>query len=97
VLRAIGADRRWISRAVHWQATLLTALPLLFGIPIGLAVGSVVFRAFADRVGALNDPSIPLLLLFAMALALIAIANLAALVPARRARRLPAAQLLQAE
>ena len=53
VLRAIGADRHWISSAVHWQATLLTALPLLFGIPAGLVVGSVVFRAFADRVGAL--------------------------------------------
>jgi ABC-type lipoprotein release transport system permease subunit len=97
VLRAIGADRHWISRAVHWQATLLTALPLIFGIPAGLAVGSVVFRVFADRVGAFPDPSIPVLLLASMTLALLVIANLTAIVPARRARRVPAAQLLQAE
>ena len=97
VLRAIGADRHWISSAVHWQATLLTALPLLFGIPAGLVVGSVVFRAFADRVGALPDPSIPLLLLAGMTLVLLVIANLTAIVPARRARRVPTAQLLQAE
>jgi cell division protein FtsX len=97
VLRAFGADRRWIARTVHWQATVLTVLPLVFGIPIGVVAGSFVFRAFVARIGARPDPAIPLLLLFAMAVVLVAVANLAAIVPARRARRLSTAELLQAE
>ena len=36
VLRALGADRRWVARTVHWQATVLTVLPLIVGIPIGV-------------------------------------------------------------
>jgi hypothetical protein len=97
VLRALGADRRWVARTVHWQATVLTVVPLVVAIPLGLLAGAVVYRAFVDRIGALPDPSLPGLLLAAMVLALVVIANLAALWPARRARRLPAATLLQSE
>ena len=28
ILRSIGADRGWIARAVHWQATTFTLLPV---------------------------------------------------------------------
>ena len=35
ILRSLGADRGWITRAVHWQATLLTALPVVIGVPAG--------------------------------------------------------------
>jgi ABC-type antimicrobial peptide transport system permease subunit len=97
VLRALGADRRWVARTVHWQATVLTVLPLALGIPIGVIAGSFVFRAFVARIGAVPDPARPLLLLLGMALALVVVANVAAIVPARRARRLSTAALLQAE
>jgi FtsX-like permease family len=97
VLRALGADRRWIGHAVHWQATVLTALPLLLGVPLGVIAGSVVFRAFADRIGALPDPALPIALLVTTALGLLAFGNLTAVVPTRRARRLPAAQTLREE
>ena len=97
VLRALGADRRWVARTVHWQATVLTVLPLIVGIPIGVVAGSFVFRAFVARIGAIPDPAIPILLLLGLALALVAVANIAAIVPARRARRLSTAALLQAE
>jgi putative ABC transport system permease protein len=97
VLRALGADRRWVARTVHWQATVLTVLPLVFGIPVGIVVGSFVFRAFVARIGAVPDPAIPIVLLLGLALALVAVANIAAVVPARRARRLSTAALLQAE
>jgi hypothetical protein len=47
---ALGADRRWVARTVHWQATVLTVLPLIVGIPIGVLAGSFVFRVRrADR------------------------------------------------
>ena len=97
VLRALGADRRWVARAVHWQATVLTALPLLFAVPIGLVVGGVVFRAFADRIGAWSDPVLPVVLVLVMMVAFVVIANVAAVIPARRARRLAPAELLTEE
>ena len=52
----LGADGGWIGRAVHSQATVLTIVPLLVGIPLGLLAGSVIFRAFVDRIGALRTP-----------------------------------------
>jgi putative ABC transport system permease protein len=97
VLRALGGDRRWITRAVHWQATVLATAPLFLGVPLGLIAGAVVFRAFVDRIGALPDPAIPVGLVVALIVGLVAVANLAAIVPARRARLIPAAQLLRDE
>ena len=97
VLRALGANPPWIGRAVHWQATVLTAAPLVLGVPLGLIGGAVVFRAFANSIGALPEPATPLLAVGAIAIGLVAIANLAAVLPARRARRLSTAELLRAD
>ncbi|MEO8694153.1 MAG: FtsX-like permease family protein [Acidimicrobiales bacterium] len=97
IVRCLGADRSWITRAVHWQATSFIVLPLLIGTPVGLIVGQVVFRSFADSVGAVNGASRPFLLVAAIVVGLTLLANLAAAVPARRARRLAPATLLQSE
>jgi ABC-type lipoprotein release transport system permease subunit len=97
VLSAMGADRRWIGRAVHWQTTILAVLPLVIGIPLGLIAGSAVFRAFVDRIGAVPDPSVPIVLVLGLAVALVVAANVVALLPTRRARRLSTAELLRAD
>ena len=97
VVRCLGADRRWITRAVHWQATSFIVLPLVIGTPIGLIIGHLVFRSFADSVGAVNDASLPFLLVAAIVAGLALLANAVAAVPARRARRLAPALLLQSE
>jgi hypothetical protein len=97
ILKGLGANRRWIGRVVHSQATLLVVVPLLIGLPIGLLLGSRVFRAFVGRIGAWPDAVIPGLAMVAIALGLLLLANVAALVPARRARRLPTATMLRAE
>ena len=86
-----------MGRAVHWQASVLAAIPLLFGIPLGLVAGSVVFRAFVGRIGAVPDPKIPFGVVAALVVGLLLVANLAALVPSRRARRLAPAELLRIE
>jgi putative ABC transport system permease protein len=97
VLRVLGADQRWVGRAVRWQATMLAALPLVVGVPLGVIAGSRTFRAFADRIGALPEPALPIALFVATTIGLVAVANIAALVPARRARRLSTAQTLRDE
>jgi putative ABC transport system permease protein len=97
VLRVLGADGRWITSAIHWQATALAVGPLAVGLPLGLLLGATVFRAFVGHIGAIPDPAAPLAVLALLAVALLVFANLAAIVPARRARRLTATQLLRAE
>jgi putative ABC transport system permease protein len=97
VLRALGADGGWIGRAVHSQATVLTIVPLLVGIPLGLLAGSVVYRAFVDRIGALPDPVIPVLLIVGLCAVLVLVANVVSVVPAFQARSVSTSQLLHEE
>lgn len=97
ILRSLGADRGWVTRAVHWQASLLTALPVVIGIPVGLVVGRLVFAAFADSMGAVNDAAIPVAIVAIGFVAVVALANVIAGVIARTARRQEPALLLQTE
>jgi len=93
----VGADGGWIGRAVHSQATVLTVAPLAVGIPLGLLLASVVFRAFVDRIGAVPDPAIPVLLIVGLSAALVLVANVVSVLPARRARVASTSQLLHEE
>lgn len=97
LLRSLGANRRWITRAVHWQATSLSLVPLVLGVPLGLVAGRWVFYLFAGSVGAVPSASFPYALLTAVTVALVALANAVAAVPAQRARRLSPAPLLTTE
>ena len=97
VLSVLGADRSFLARTVHWQATALTVVPIALGVPLGLIAGSFVFRAFADRLGAVPDPAIPILVVLVTVVGLVGVANVAAVVPARRARHLSTAQQLRTE
>ena len=71
VLRSLGADGRWITRAVHWQATAFAMVPLVLGTPIGLIAGRKVFEALADSLGAVPDPSFPYALLASVVVGLV--------------------------
>ncbi len=97
VLRSLGADGRWITRAVHWQATTFSLVPLALGAPLGLMAGRLLFQTFANAVGTVPEASFPYVLLAAVIAGILALANAAAAVPARRARRLAPAPLLTAE
>jgi FtsX-like permease family len=97
VLRSLGADRRWVGRAVHAQASALTAAALVIGVPAGLAVGQWLFRSFVDRLGLVPSPITPVLLLLLIGVGALLVANLAAALPARRARHTPVAALLHSE
>ncbi|MET0726957.1 MAG: FtsX-like permease family protein [Acidimicrobiales bacterium] len=91
VLRALGADRRWITRVLHWQATVLAAAVAVVALPLGVAAGRLVYRAYIDRIGARTDVDVPYRMLTAVVMSLLVLVNLAAIVPARRARdELPA-------
>jgi ABC-type lipoprotein release transport system permease subunit len=56
-----------------------------------------VFRSFADRIGTIPDPTVPIVLVLAVLVGLLVAANLAAVIPARRASVVPAARQLRGE
>jgi hypothetical protein len=97
LLKAVGFTRGQVSRAVAWQATATIALGLVVGIPVGVAAGRMLWDRFADRLDVLARPSVPVDLLAIGVVAAILLANALALIPARAARRVPAAVLLRSE
>lgn len=82
---------------MHWQVTAFAVVPIVVGAAVGIVAGRLVFRALADSVGTVNDAVIPFLVIAAVGAAGVALANTTAMVPARRARRLSTATVLQAE
>lgn len=97
ILTALGANRRWVMRVVRWQATAFAFVPLILGIPAGFLVARYVFGWVADSIGAANDPSFPYTSALTFGVALLTLANLSAIIPARRARQIALTRLLHPE
>jgi putative ABC transport system permease protein len=94
VLRALGADGRQLRSTIHWQACCVAGFGLVVGIPAGLAAGRWVHKAIADGVGVVPILRLPLVVVGVVIGGVVAVANVAALVPARRAARAPARRQL---
>jgi ABC-type antimicrobial peptide transport system permease subunit len=82
---------------VHAQASTVALVALVGGVPLGIVLGRLVFHFFAGELGLVPDPTMPLLLIAGIAIAVLVIANLAAAIPGWRAARIPVAALLRAE
>ena len=97
VLRALGLTRGQSRLVIGTQATLLAVIGILFGIPLGLALGRVLWHAAADMTPLAYQPPLAALALLLIAPAALLAANLLAAWPARRAARLHAGQILRTE
>jgi len=97
VLRALGMTRRQCRGVVITQATVLAAIGLIFGVPLGLALGRIVWRAVADYTPLQYVPPLAVWTLLLVGPAALVFANLLAAWPGRRAARLRIAQILRAE
>jgi hypothetical protein len=96
VLRAIGMSAKGLRRVLVWQGALLGAGIVIIGLPAGVALGSAVWNQVADDLGVVDALTISPLIWLLVPLALL-VAVVAALYPARRARRQPVAELLRVE
>lgn len=61
VLRAMGLSRRATRLVLNSQATAIGLFGLLFGVPLGLAIGRTGWRLVSERVPLANVPPLALL------------------------------------
>jgi predicted lysophospholipase L1 biosynthesis ABC-type transport system permease subunit len=97
LLKALGMTRGQVRAIVSWQTTLILAVAVVVGAPLGIAVGSWAWRAFAGSLGVALVTVVPVLLLSAGAAALIVAGNLLTSLPAAVAARTAPAALLRSE
>jgi hypothetical protein len=97
LLKVIGFVRNQIATAVCWQATTVALVGLVVGVPLGVVAGRLVWRTFATTFGVVPVPVVQPWPLAALAVAVLAAANLLAVGPALLATRSRPAELLRAE
>ena len=97
LLMAIGMVRRQLAAIVFWQATTIATAAIVAGIPLGIATGQAIWRAFAVSLGVVPVPVVHAWLIGALAAGALLTANALATIPAVTAARYRPGQLLRAE
>jgi ABC-type antimicrobial peptide transport system permease subunit len=97
VLKALGFLRRDLARTVGVQSMTLAALALVIGLPVGVLLGRVVWERFADWQGIPSVPTVSVIVLAIVGVAVFVVAALIAVVPARVAARTAPADALRTE
>lgn len=97
VLRALGMTQRQCRWVVVTQASVLAVIGLIFGVPLGLAIGRSVWRVVADYTPIAYVAPVALWALLGIAPAAVLIANLLAAWPGRRAARMRISHILRTE
>ena len=96
-MKVIGFVRSQVAAAVCWQSTTIALIGIVLGVPIGIALGRVIWRAFASNLGVVPVEIVPVRLVFLLAAGALVGGVLLALVPATLASRTrPAVALREA-
>jgi ABC-type lipoprotein release transport system permease subunit len=97
ILKTIGFAGGQLRATVAWQASALTVLSLIIGLPLGVVGARWAWNLFASNLGVVPDTLSPILALGILAPAALAIANLIAAVPGGAASRVQPARVFRAE
>jgi putative ABC transport system permease protein len=97
VLRSLGFRRRDVGRTMSWQSIALVLVALAIGVPLGIVVGRLTWQAYATRLGAVPEPTVPWVGLAVAIAVSFAVAILVARLLARRATRVSIANELRTE
>ncbi len=98
LLRALGFVNGQIGATLLWQATTVALVGIVVGVPLGIVVGRLIWKAFATNLGAVPVPTVPAWAIAALALGVLVVANLLAVVPGvASARRRSVGQLLRTQ
>ncbi|HEY2287709.1 MAG TPA: ABC transporter permease [Streptosporangiaceae bacterium] len=97
LLRALGMVRRQLATIVFWQATTVAVIAIAAGVPLGIAAGRAIWRAFAISLGVVPVPVVQAWLIVALAAGAVIAANALAAVPAMSTARSRPGPLLRTE
>ena len=97
ILKTLGFQRRQLGSTVAWQASTLSLLALVIGLPTGVAAGRWIWSSFADGLGILPSPAVPFVTILLAVPATLLLANVIAYLPGRAAARVRAATVLRTE
>jgi hypothetical protein len=97
LLTALGMVRGQRAAIVFWQATAVAIAALLFGIPLGIAAGQAIWRAFAAGLGVVPVPVLGAWPIAVLAVGVLVTANALAAIPAATAARVRPGSLLRAD
>jgi hypothetical protein len=97
IMRSIGFTRRQSRIAIAWQATLIAAVGLVVGVPLGIVTGRFVWRWLANNLPIVYVPPLAAIAAVLVVPASILLANLLAAWPARSAARIRPAEALRTE
>jgi ABC-type lipoprotein release transport system permease subunit len=97
LLKALGFTRGQLATAVAWQASVSVVIGTAIGIPVGLVLGQWLWTLFAEELYAVPRASVPALSIAVVGVGALIMANAVALLPARRAARVPTALVLRSE
>jgi ABC-type lipoprotein release transport system permease subunit len=85
ILKTLGFTRRQVRATVAWQATTMGTVGLVIGIPLGIVAGELVWERIASGLGVSTASPFPTATVLLIVPAVIALVNVAALLPARAA------------
>jgi predicted lysophospholipase L1 biosynthesis ABC-type transport system permease subunit len=97
ILKTLGFLRSQVRRTVAWQATTLVGIALALGLPIGIALGRVLWTTFANALGVVPAARVPMPIVLLAIPAGLLLANVIAARPARNAARTSPAVALRTE
>lgn len=97
ILKSLGFVGRQVAYSVSGQATTVALVGIVLDVPLGIAVGHVVWIAFAENVGLFPFLAVNGLVLAAIACGFVVFANLLAIGPAPAWARSLSASRLQPE
>jgi putative ABC transport system permease protein len=97
VLKTLGFTRSQVRRVIAWQATTIAVVAAAIGLPVGVAVGRLVWHEFGEQLGIVPESVVPATLILLAAPATVVLANLLAAIPARAAARTAPALVLRVE
>jgi ABC-type antimicrobial peptide transport system permease subunit len=97
VLKSLGFTPRQVRSSVFWQSSVVVVTAVALSLPLGVAGGRLLGRAFADAIGVIHPSVFPVLLVLLSAVSALVILQLGAFVPAIRASRAAASRHLRAE
>lgn len=97
ILKTIGLRPRQLQLSVLSQAAIVALVGIVVGVPLGAALGRWLWTLFANQIGAVPDPVVPILSVVLASLVALSLAVGLSAIPGMIAARTPAVTALSAE